>query len=227
MKATLEKIKSVKINLPCDCPCHRGKCNHTASPCHAYFKVYSEYKLTLPDQNSCILRHEYTYDSHRVSFEQFPDIKELLEQHGYRVFRYINKRSDFYSYSERRSHSIKPVKNCYLLEDVPHFFRQAPWYSHTDSVSEFADYIIVPPGVDEAEWEITEFGSSNVPHSYPVLEEDPDTGEKFVVLAQCWGRREWWRTVRYRFREGRVEEEVIDEQWKCDGCCGDDGGDDE
>jgi len=220
MKAELKRVDVVKIPLECNCACHRGRCNHTSSPCHELYRFVERWQLTLPDGQVFTFEHEYVYDSHRHYREVFNfEVDKLLSQQGFKVFEYKNRRSDFYSYSERSSFVVKPIRNCYIIEDVPKLISRAPWFSHTESASIYSDYVIVPPSANEAEWEVTEFGSSNVPHSYPVLEEDPDTGEKFVVLAQCWGRREWWRTVRCRFRDGKVDEEVIEEKWKCDGSC--------
>jgi hypothetical protein len=220
MNAELKRINVTKFPIECNCACHRGKCNHTSSPCHELYRYVEIWQLTLPDGQVFTFEHSYIYDSYKQYREVFNfNIDELLTQQGFKVFKYDTHRSDFYSYSERTSFVVKPIRNCFILEDVPKLISRAPWFSHTESASIYSDYLIIPPSADEAEWEVTEFGSSNVPHSYDVLEEDPDTGEKFITLAQCWGRREWWRTTRYYYYNGQLHAEEIASHWECDGSC--------
>jgi len=227
MAAKLERVKSVKSALPCDCDCHTGKCNHTSTPCHELYEYRETWQLTLPGQ-TFTFEHSYVYDNYKHHHEVFNfDIEKLLTQRGFKVFKYNTQSSDFYSYSERTSFVVKPIRNCYVIENVPHLISRAPWFSHTQSTSVYSHYLIIPPHANEAEWEVTEFGSSNVPHSYDILVEDPETGEKFVMLAQCWGHQEWWRTTRFYYKDGQLYEEDVASHWKCDGPCSYDYDEDE
>jgi hypothetical protein len=214
----LERISIQKTPLSCSCLCHTGKCNHTSSPCHEKYLITETYRLILPDRPPIQFDHEYVYDNYKTCVETF-DIENLLSK-SFKVFKYVNHDSDFYSYYNRTTYVIKNLKNCYSLENVPHLFRRPAIYtSHSDSISEFATYVLVPFDITEAEWTVTRHEITNVPHNYEITMEDPKTGEKYIELGQCWGRKEEWITERYYYKDGKITSIIINFSSKCTGSC--------
>jgi hypothetical protein len=209
--------KSVKTE--CNCDCCQGRCNHAATPCHRPYEVVERWEITLPNGETLSKSLSYMDDDWKRCVR--PGVAEIviqaLEQNGYRVFKYENSRSDFYYYSKGKECVVSPLRgDIYVVSQIKGHSARGPWFGHTDVLDTSYTLVVVPPHVTEAEWEVVEWGWSNVPHNVDVLVRDEETGEEYVALEQCWCRREWRIVERVVYHDGKVSSEVVESWEKCE-----------
>jgi len=215
----IQCVSRQSIKAACDCACCQGRCNHTATPCHNPQEVTEIWELLLPSGEILYQSLSYMDDDWKRCVR--PGVAgiviQALEQNGYRVFKYENSRSDFYYYSERKECVVSPLRgDIYVVSQIKGHSARGPWFGHTDALDTSYTLVVVPPHVTEAEWEVVEWGRSNVPHNVDVLVRDEETGEEYVAQEQCWCYREWRKRLIYRYRDGKVESEVIEGWEKCE-----------
>ena len=207
--------KSVKTE--CNCDCCQGRCNHAATPCHRPYEVVERWEITLPNGETLSKSLSFRDDDwkHRVVPGIAGFVREALEERGYRVFEYRDICNDFYYYSTTTWHDITPIRGDVWVMSADGIRARGPWFGPTNALDETVKFVIVPPSVEEAEWEVVEWGQSNVPHNVEVEVED-ENGETYIMLEQCWCRREWRLRERVVFRRGEVISEVLESWERCE-----------
>mgnify|MGYP000487961475 CR=1 FL=1 len=219
----VKKIEEYSTRAECNCLCCTGRCQHKATFCHRPRWVTEVWQITLPDGKSIEKSISYYYDYYRNRI--IPGVAdilcEVLEENGYRVFRYEGEDNSYYYYSTTVIHSITAIKNVFVI-DSHGISVTGPWYGPTNSLSTYVKFVVVPPDVEEAEWEVETWRDSNVPHNVSVLCYDEETGEEYVMLEQCFCYKEEYIKERWNFRNGEVYTEVIESRTKCDGLKQDD-----